>query len=416
MMKCIHTSVINGEIYAPASKSYTIRALAGALLAEGYSQIVNPAICDDTKVAIGIIENLGAEVEHSLNSIKVKGGLRIKNNIINCGESALCVRLFSAMAPLFNDGIKLEGCGTLLKRDFSDVVQSLAGFGIECSSNQGRLPLTIRGSYHKNEIKIDCSVSSQFLSGLLFTLPKLNSDTNVIVTNLQSKPYIDLTLEILGYFGIKIYHDEFRIFKIQGNQKYLPTNIIVEGDWSNAAFILVSGAVAGSVKVHGLNIDSNQGDRKILEVLDKSGALITIDKDFIQVSKNKLDAFKYNATDTPDLFPPLVGLAVNCKGISEISGVNRLRNKESNRLDALISEFTKLGINIYFSNNTLFVEGGDIKGCEVNSHKDHRIAMALVIAGLNSEEQIKINDSEFVSKSYPEFFNDLKKIGGQIDE
>jgi len=416
MKKSIHTSVINGEINAPSSKSYTIRALAGALLSDGYSIILKPAICEDVKAAIEVIECLGAEVEISKNSFLVKGGLNLKRKIINCGESALCVRLFSAIAPILSDEIIIQGKGTILNRSFADVVEGLNSLGVICESERGYLPLKIKGSYTKSEVSIDCSVSSQFLSGLLFALPLIVNDTKINIINLKSKPYISLTMDILKQFGIKIKQNNFEEFNINGKQSFQSTNISVEGDWSNSAFLLVAGAIAGSVKVRGLNLNSYQGDRKILEVLDKAGAIITIDNESLQVKMNILKTFNYDATDTPDLFPPLVILALGCDGTSKIAGTNRLLNKESNRLKALISEFTKLGIKIYEEDNTLNIEGGKVFGCEVDSHNDHRIAMALAVAGLKSESPVIINDAECVKKSYPDFFNDLKNIGGQIDE
>ena len=416
MRKYIHTSVISGEISATPSKSYTIRALAGALLSEGYTVITNPAICDDTNAALCILADLGAAYEHSNDSILVKGGSNAGKKILDCGESALCVRLFSAIVPLLNNDMTIMGHGTLQLRNFSELEQSLNSAGLKCESMGGYLPLNIRGNYTKDKFSIDCSISSQFLSGLLFALPTLNFDTSIHVVNLNSKPYIDLTMKILNQFGINIQHKDLKEFKISGNQKYQSTKLVVEGDWSNAAFLLVAGAIAGSVKVSGLSINSYQGDKKILEILDKAGALISIDNDFIKITKNKLKAFEYDASDTPDLFPPLVSLAVNCEGISKIIGTERLVNKESNRMNALLSEFTKLGINITNLDNTLYIEGGDIHGCEVESNNDHRIAMAFAVAGLNSDVPVIIDNTECVTKSYPEFFNDLKKIGGNIHE
>ncbi|MFH1049911.1 MAG: 3-phosphoshikimate 1-carboxyvinyltransferase [bacterium] len=416
MKKFIHTSVIDGEIQAPSSKSYTIRAFAGALLSDGHSIILNPSICEDTKSALAIIEELGAEVEHSKNSIRIKGRLNKKKHILDSGESALCLRLFSALAPLFSIDITITGQGSLLKRNFTDVEQSLKAAGINCESNDGFLPIKINGKYGKSEIDIDSSRSSQFLSGLLFALPILDFNTTINVSTLQSKPYINLTLEILKQFGIKINHTDFKEFNISGNQKYNSTNIIVEGDWSNSSFLLVAGAISGNVKIKGLNINSLQGDRNILQIIDRAGAFITINEDNIEIKKGVLRSFNYNASDTPDLFPPLVSLATACEGISKIVGTDRLLNKESNRLKTLISEFSKLGINIFEQDNTLFVEGGNIRGAEVDSHHDHRIAMALAVAGLTSDKPVIINNAECVSKSYHDFYKDLKIIGGKIDE
>ncbi|MFC2130933.1 3-phosphoshikimate 1-carboxyvinyltransferase [Bacteroidota bacterium] len=416
MKKSIQKSIIKGEIVAPPSKSLMIRALTGALMSEGFSVILNPIICNDTSAAIDIIKSLGANVEQSSESILIKGALHKEAVDIDCIESALCARLFSAIAPLLAKDIRIIGKGSLLNRNLSDVTNNLISLGIICESSNGRLPFSIKGDYKINEIKVDCSKSSQFLTGLLFALPLCNHDTIINVDNLISKPYINLTIDILCNFGIKIEHKEFKRFYIEGNQKYTPVNIIIEGDWSNSAFLLVAGAIAGNVSVKGLNINSMQGDKNILEILDKAGAYISIKEDSIQIMQSKLTAFEFDLTDTPDLFPPIVSLACYCNGVSKIHGANRLVNKESNRLNALISEFSKLAVKIFLKENTLFIEGGKLKGCDVDSHNDHRIAMALTIAGLTSEEPIIINNAECISKSYPSFYDDMKILGGNIHE
>jgi 3-phosphoshikimate 1-carboxyvinyltransferase len=416
MKKFIHTSEVRGKITAPASKSQTIRAMIGAVLSESNTKIINPLYCHDTETVLSIIQFFRAGIEESENLLAISGGLKNIPDIINCGESATCVRIFSAIALLLDDYIKIEGRGTLLNRDFSDVVRSLNSIGIDCTSNNGLLPLKIKGGKAFNAFKLDCSQSSQFLSGLLFTLPLLNYDTDILANNLISKSYIDLTIEILNKFNISVIRQNDDRFKIEGNQKYESTEIEIEGDWSNAAYLLVAGAIGGYIDLYGLNINSVQGDKKILEIINVCGSGITLKSDSIEIKKGHLLGFIYDASDTPDLFPPLVALAVNCTGESRIKGIHRLRNKESDRLSSLTEEFSKLGAVIKTENNTMIIEGGILKGGEVFSHNDHRIAMSLAIAGINSEKPVVIGNSECVSKSYPDFFGDLKQIGVKINE
>ena len=257
---------------------------------------------------------------------------------------------------------------------------------------------------------MDGAFSSQLLTGLLMALPLHNEDTELYVHNLKSKPYIDLTGNILNQFDIKINHRNYEWFYIEGNQKYSPVNADTEGDWSGAAFLVVAAAIAGNLKINKIDINSAQGDKAIVEVAKIAGAKLEYFDYGISVTKNNLQAFEYDATDTPDLFPPLVALAVYCKGKSVIHGVHRLKHKESNRALTLKTEFEKIGAKIIIEDNKMIIEGSKITGNKVSSHNDHRIAMALAIAGLQAEGEMIIEGSEAVAKSWPDFFEDLESI------
>ena len=414
MIKKIKKSDIAGEIVIPSSKSHFQRLIAGALLAKEQSEIFYNSINDDTSSAINLIKNLGAEVETTSNTIKIKGGFKDSAINLNVGESGLGLRMFTPIVALQNRIFKISGKGSLLSRPVDFIVEIMKKFHVHIDSDEGRLPLYINGPLEANYTEIDGDLSSQLLTGLLMALPVLKEDSRITVNNLKSIPYINLTIKTLKKFNIEIKHDDYKVFHIAGKQEYKPVKENVEGDWSSASFIFTAAAIAGNVSVSGLDLNSTQGDKNILDVIKQCGADVEIDKDEITVKKNELNAFEYDATHTPDLFPPLVALAVNCKGISKIHGVKRLFNKESDRASTLKSEFEKLGATIAIKDNTMMVEAGNLKGAKVLSHNDHRIAMALAVAGITASEETVIEQSECVSKSWPTFFNKFASLGANI--
>ena len=247
-------------------------------------------------------------------------------------------------------------------------------------------------------------------------LPLTSGDSIITVNNLKSKPYVDMTVRLLKDFGIDIVNEHYRKFIIRGNQKFIARNYEVEGDWSGGAFLLVAGAVKGSLRVQGLRHNSLQSDRAIIEALKKAGANIVIEENAVEVSAADLKAFEFDATESPDLFPPLAVLASYARGVSEIKGASRLIHKESNRALALIEEFGKMNISIEMKGDALLITGGKIQGACVDSHNDHRIAMAAAVAALGAAGPVTVKDSDCVAKSYPEFFNDLAKAGVIIKE
>ena len=324
--------------------------------------------------------------------------------------------MFAAIAALSQQELILTGHSALCNRPADMIPGPLQKLGADCESDNGHLPLKINGPLKGGRVKIDGSVSSQFLTGLLISLPVVAADSEINVENLKSKPYIDLTIEILKKFGIHIEHQDYHRFFILGGQKYRPAEFKIEGDFSGAAFLLVAGALYGRIGVTGLNLNSCQADRAILDLLKQSGAQIEFSSDEIRVANSDLRAFACDATHFPDLFPPLVALAAGCKGLSRITGAGRLLYKESDRAAVLKTEFGRLGIDIQIEGDTMLIPGSRIRGGLVEAHNDHRIAMALTVAGLGADQPVTIDGAECVAKSYPEFFNDLKMVGGNIYE
>jgi 3-phosphoshikimate 1-carboxyvinyltransferase len=416
MERSVEPSFVNGYIKAPPSKSMTQRAVAAAMLADGQSLILNPSYCDDSLAAMSIAVSLGARVEPEADKMKITGAGELKEKKLNCGESGLAIRMFSPVAALNDEEIIMTGAGSLKKRPMQMICDALNQLGVNCRSTNGFLPLTIKGPLKGGYCEIDGSISSQLLTGLLMSLPLADDDSIIRVNNLKSKPYIDMTIGLLRDFGVKISNENYELFKVPGQQKYHAGNYEVESDWSGGSFLLVAGAINGNLKVSGLRTGSFQSDKAILKALESAGANMKISDDQIEVSKSALKAFEFDATESPDLFPPLVALASYCEGVTKLKGAARLLHKESNRAAALLEEFRRMNINVELKDDNLLVTGGQVIGARVNSHDDHRIAMAAAVAALGASGTVFIKDSHCVAKSYPGFFNDLRKVGAVVHE
>jgi 3-phosphoshikimate 1-carboxyvinyltransferase len=332
--------------------------------------------------------------------------------------------------------------------DFFDEI--FPQLGIKVNSNKGKLPLQIQGPLVPRNITIDGSLSSQFLTGLLLSFAAAGArDVAIKVNNLKSKPYIDLTLQVMRHFGWAVENRNYEAFYfpasgsrlpapgsgLQAPDSRVPTSDLpvpthqytVEGDWSGAAFLLVAGAIAGKITVKGLDTRSTQADRAILQALSDCGAVISVQEGQIEIGSSTgepgsswpaLKAFHFDATDCPDLFPPLVALASYCQGETVIAGVSRLAFKESNRALTLQDEFGKMGVDIQLQGDRMLVKGragsSSVKGALVHSRHDHRIAMACAVAGLRAEGETTIEEAQAINKSYPDFYEHLRRLGAGV--
>ena len=409
------TSVPRGQIAGvatpPCSKSYAQRALAAALLAEGESVLRNLDFCDDTLSASRTIETLGAEVERvDDRTVRVRGGLAPKSNTLNVGESGLATRMFTPIASLCNTPITIQGEGTLLYRPMNMMIEPLRNLGVEVRDGGGRLPIEVCGPVSGGEIEVDGSVSSQFLTGLLMALPLAEEDTTIAVENAVSKPYLDMTIDMASKFGVNIQHNDYKEFYVEGGQKYEPADLVIEGDWSAAAMLLVAGAIAGEVKLTNVSLLSKQADVAVCDALVRAGALVESEPNSITVSHRDLVAFEFDATQCPDLFPALAALAAAAEGESVIYGTHRLEHKESNRAETIAREYSKLGIEVRLEGDAMYIKGGEIHSAKCESHHDHRIAMSLAVSALRSDGEITIQNAECVAKSYPDFFAVLESL------
>lgn len=430
MITTIQPSALARTIQAPASKSAMQRACAAALILRGKSTIHNPGHSNDDKAALGVIATLGAKIttrsdstiEIDSTNTDLSSPATGHNALsINCGESGLGIRMFAPLIALSRLPVSISGEGSLLSRpmDFFDDI--LPGLNVTIRSNNGRLPILLSGPLQPRNIEIDGSLSSQFLTGLLMAYAAAKArDVTIKVNNLKSRPYIDLTFKVMQAFGLKTPENKnYKAFYFDQSPAPLPPSEIsytVEGDWSGGAFLLVAGAIAGKIEVYGLDPDSAQADKKILEALRDAGAGMEITDNGMAIIPGTLKAFSFDATDCPDLFPPLVALAAYCSGISTIKGVSRLRHKESNRGLTLQEEFAKMGLQVDLQEDDMHVHGGKgLKGATVHSRHDHRIAMACAVAALRAEGPTTIEEADAINKSYPDFYTDLIKLGAVIN-
>ena len=432
MVAIVHPSKLSGSQIAPASKSSMQRACAAALIHIGKTIIHNPGHSNDDLAALDVIQKLGATViigktasgKIHTSPIEVNSnGVKPIGPSMNCGESGLGIRMFTPIAALSNELIGIEGKGSLVKRPMHFFDEILPLVGVKVLSQKGFLPIQIQGPLVPATITIDGSLSSQFLTGMLMAYAATEKqDIEIKVIDLKSKPYIDLTLAVLNAFGWKVEHTNYESFRFLAHTPLQPViEYTVEGDWSGAAFLLVAGAIAGPIKVKGLQLNSTQADKKIMEALISAKANMIQEVDGILIgpsadNSNNLIAFEFNATDCPDLFPPLVALASVCNGVTKIKGVSRLAHKESDRGLTLQTEFAKMGVQIKLVGDEMLIHGGSlIQSATVFSQHDHRIAMACGVAALVANGPIEITAAEAINKSYTDFFTHLQELGAKVD-
>jgi 3-phosphoshikimate 1-carboxyvinyltransferase len=410
-MKRVAPGRIEGTIDAPPSKSMMQRAVAAACLARGESEILSPSFCDDALAAMRAARALGATVRQEKERVVLEGGGAVKSGRIEIGEAGLGLRMFTPIAALFDAELELVASGSLRERPVDMVEAPLRALGARCETSNGKPPIRVHGPILGGDIEVDGSLSSQFLTGLLLALPLCERPSRLTVRALKSKPYVRMTLALLSDFGGRVKSDEsLEHFEIEAGQHYRARSYRVEGDWSGAAFPLVAGAIAGLSTVKNLDARSLQADRAVLDALRAAGARVTLRTGSVAVERSDLRAFDFDASDCPDLFPPLVVLACCCEGTTRLCGASRLRHKESDRAHALATELGKIGASIRIEGDALLVAGGALSGGRASSCGDHRIAMALSVAALRSRDGVEIEGENAVSKSYPDFFEHLESL------
>jgi len=413
MIQVVPHKVLAGIVSIPSSKSDGQRALITAALSHGTSILRNVGQSDDEIAMLRNIKLIGASVvEDSDRVLKVTGVNSFPLHLdLNVGESGLGLRLLSGICAVQAGRHKLNGVGSILKRDQSFFERNLTRYGGHVSSNEGKLPLLFEGEINANVIEVDGSESSQYISGLLMGLALNAFPCNLKVNDLKSGPYVDMTMNTMEQFGVKVENDDYQWFHLNGKNKFQATTYTVESDWSSASYWLAAAAIGFDVSLSGLNLKSKQADIRFLDALKLAGCTSEVQQDILSITQRKLVAFQFDATDCPDLFPALVVLAAKCQGTSIINGVSRLANKESNRGIVLQKEFGKLGVPIELDGDVMRIEGNSqLKGARVSSNEDHRIAMSLAILGTTIEGGIEIESAEAVSKSYPQFWGHLKAL------
>ncbi|MGQ9623899.1 MAG: 3-phosphoshikimate 1-carboxyvinyltransferase [Candidatus Bathycorpusculaceae bacterium] len=421
------TEMLEGTVRAPPSKAYTHRAVIVASLSKGKSTIINPLECSDTEATVKACSMLGAKIKWSKkeSSLIVKGFSKPKtpDDIIDCRGSGSTIRFLTSVCALVDGASVLTGDRSLRKRPMQPLIDALNQLGARCFSakNDGKPPIIVLGGGVKGgEASLVGNVSSQFISSLLFAAPKAERDVRVEVkTPLESKSYVEMTLETLKAHCIKVECSfSYDRFTVPCSQEYTPTNHVIESDYSSAAFLLAAASVTNSkVRVTGLKKQTLQSDKTIMNIIKEMGVAINSDGDSIEVSGNgeRLDSIDVDLKDSPDLVPVCAALACFAEGESVIRGVGRLRFKESDRVSTLVNELSKMGAKITASEDTMTIEGGaKLRGAHVCSHRDHRIAMTCVVAAFGAEGETVIHGIECVNKSYPNFVEDLKSLGGKL--
>lgn len=416
----INPRKISGEVIIPPSKSMAHRAVIAAALSKGVSTIENIDFSDDIIATIEAMRTLGAKIEVREKSLIIDGNSTFtkKGGVIDCNESGSTLRFLVPISIAKGNEITFVGRGNLGKRPLDIYYSIFNKQNIEYTYEENILNLKINGELVGDDFEVAGNISSQFITGLLFALPLLKDDSRIIITTeLQSKGYLDLTLEMLNKFGIEIINKDYKEFIIKGNQSYKAFDYTVEGDYSQGAFFLCANALGNKIISKGLDLNSLQGDKEVIEILERMGGSLKVEDNNINMIFNELKATIIDASQCPDVIPVLTVVAALCEGETKVINGERLRIKECDRLNAIATELNKIGANIIELENGLIINGvKEFTGGEVSSHNDHRIAMSMAIASTFCKEELIITNPKCVSKSYPDFWNDFKALGGDFVE
>ena len=424
----IRPGKLNGTIEIPPSKSYSHRAVIAAALAENgkKSKIDNLKFSVDITTTTDIMENWGAEIERFESALEIIGNggkVAPRDKYVQCNESGSTIRFLIPVGITSENELVFDGKGKLVDRPLDSYYKIFKEQGLKYETIGGKLPLTVNGKLKSGNYEIDGNISSQFITGLLYALPLLEGDSKLIINkNLESKGYVDLTLEILKLAGIEIVNNDYKSFDIRGNQTYKPFNYTVEGDYSQVAFWIVAGIISANrdneVKCLHVNKNSLQGDREIIEIVTRMGANLEIFDDYVIVKPSKTKGTVIDISQCPDIGPVLTVLAALSEGETRIINGERLRIKESDRITSIKTELNKLGGNVSEEGDSLIIQGveGFRGGVTVNAWNDHRIAMSLAVASTRCEKEIILEEAESVRKSYPHFWDDFVKMGGEIEK
>lgn len=415
------TRKLEGSIKAPASKSYTIRAVIAGLLADGTSKIRDPLYSLDTEACIKTSERLGAKIRREDWGLEIQGlGGKIEEPdvILDTENSGTTIRLMTGIASLGSKEITLTGDESIQKRPIGELLDSLAQLGATISSTGGFPPHSVKGPLKGGSCSIQGDISSQFISSILMSAPYALNDTEINVsTPLKSKPYVDLTLSVMEHFGIEVVNDDYDKFRVPSNQSYTSTDYTVEGDYSSAAFMLSAAALTnGIVRVSNLFADSKQADKRIVDILEEMGADIKVGEGFVEVSgSGELDGVTMDLCDSPDLVPICAVLGSVARGKTIIKNVEHARLKECDRIHAMAVELGKMGVSILERRDGLEILGGALSGgVVIDSWHDHRIVMSMAVAGLLSKGETVINETEVSAVTYPDFFDHLRSLGASV--
>lgn len=414
------TYELKGEIQSPASKSYTIRAVLSALMCDGFSKIKAPLQSRDAQAAYNTCELMGGKIKFYNDYIEVKGcsgKIKTPQITVDVMNSGTTLRLATAIASLGEDWIKFTGDKSIQARSIKALTDSLNQLGAKTKTQGGYPPHSVKGPLRGGECDIVGDISSQYISGLLMAAPYAKKDVIVnITTELKSKPYLMLTIDMLNKFGVTVINNNFKRLQVPAGQKYHATEYTVEGDYSSAAFILAASALTKSdVTVKNIFRDSLQADKKIVEIIGKMGAKVYIGDDYVNVkSTGRLNGCVVDLSDSPDLVPIASVLGALSKGEFEIVNTEHARFKECDRISAMTKELGKMGADITEKRDGLKIVSNELSGASLDGWNDHRIIMSLAVAGLMCRGETIVSDAEHMDVTYPNFQKDMEKLGAKI--
>ncbi|MCQ2456770.1 MAG: 3-phosphoshikimate 1-carboxyvinyltransferase [Clostridia bacterium] len=398
-----------GRITAPSSKSEAHRLLIAAALSESPTEIKLNVLSDDISATADCLSSLGAGVTRTEYGFLVTPIRDVKKDaVLRVRESGSTLRFLLPVAAALGGGASFVMEGRLPERPLFPLDAELCRHGASLGKN-GNI-LTVSGKTKGGEYKIRADVSSQFISGLLFSLPLSGGGKVTLEGRLESADYVKMTVDAMRAFGVEV-REETGGYTVEGKYSS-PGKVTVGGDFSGAAFYICAGALTDEITVSGLDMSSSQGDRRIVDIVRGMGANVTVGEDFVTVSRGKLHGTKLDASDVPDLVPTVAALAACADGVTEITGAARLRLKESDRIATVAEMLRALGTEVTEKDDGLTVVGGKLCGGTVDSHGDHRIAMSAAVAALGAADEVTVRGAECVSKSYPTFWNDYNLLGG----
>jgi 3-phosphoshikimate 1-carboxyvinyltransferase len=416
MKVSISKSDISGRVTAPSSKSYTIRGLMCAALARGESEVVRPLASDDTEAAIEVLGQIGVRVDQEEDLWKIQGGsFHQADGDLFCGESATTLRFMTAISSLVPGRHHLTAGPSLSTRPVLPLVDALKQLGVTCSCKDEVPPVVVQGgNLRGGDTELPGDISSQFVSALLLAAPFSKKGVTIRLTSpLESAPYVLMTLDCMQWFGVSVaFSDALDAFEV-ARQAYKPGRYMVEADWSSASYLVTLGALDGEVEVEDLNRESLQGDRVILDFLQEMGASVIINRKSIGVRKARLRAITADLSDCIDLLPTMAVLAATAEGVSHLTGIERARIKESDRVAAVREGLERMGIAVTEEAERMTITGGKPGGAVIDSRNDHRIAMAFGLLGTVAGNTV-IEGAECVSKTYPQFWEDVRALGGKV--
>ncbi len=422
-MKLISSqSELTGQVRMPGSKSHTIRAVAFASLAGGKSVIRQPLDSLDAQSAVGCFRALGATIDiksHDLWEIQgVSGRPQVPDNVIDVGNSGTSLRLALGAASLVEKGaVVFTGDEQIRRRPAGPLLKSLNDLGAKARSTRDNnlAPYVVEGRLSGGTTDME-AISSQYLSSLLINCPLASDTSEIVLTLLNEQPYVEMTLAWLDRLGIKYLNDSFKRFTVPGGQKYSGFECAVPADFSSATFFLCAAALAGKdVRLLGLDMNDTQGDKAVIDYLRQMGAVIDVTSEAIVVSKAKLHGVEVDLNATPDALPAMAVTACFAEGRTRLHNVPQARIKETDRIAVMNAELTKLGARIREFPDGLEIEGGGLHGGTVDGHGDHRVVMAMAVAGLVTDEPVTILGSEAAAVTFPTFNHLMRDLGAKVN-